>query len=357
MTRAWTDANGNYTPDCDLNNGSAQDLRTGGGDFCGALSNQNFGKNVYSLSYDEQILKGWGVTAIRLDHQRRPSSTSCCRGSRSRSATRGAGSQNFTVTDNRATTAADYTPFSITAPLDPRLPGGGGYVVSGLYDVVPAQFNAVDNYRTYAPDYGTISQMYNGIEFNVAARLRNGFQFQAGSVTGQRVTDYCEVRATELARSRPVPYFRPAASCRTTVRRTPTATTRRGSTRDSPASAPTRFPKIDVLFSGALTSSAGIPLRADWTVSNAIVAQSLGRPLAGNVANVDREPAEAGRHAERSGQPARLPRREDPAARPDAGEHRARPVQRVEPGHDHLSEPGVRPGRGVAGADRQGQTR
>ena len=46
------------------------------------------------------------------------------------------------------------------------------------------------------------------------------------------------------------------------------------------------MPKIDVLVSAALTSSPGIPLRADWTVSSAVVAQSLGRPLAGNVANV-----------------------------------------------------------------------
>ena len=32
--------------------------------------------------------------------------------------------QNFTVTDNLLVSPADYTPFSVTAPLDPRLPGG-----------------------------------------------------------------------------------------------------------------------------------------------------------------------------------------------------------------------------------------
>ena len=79
--------------------------------------------------------------------------------------------QNFTVTENRATTVADYTPYSITAPLDPRLPGGGGYTVSGLYDVVPSKNAIFDNYRTYAPNYGNLYQMYNGMDINVNARL------------------------------------------------------------------------------------------------------------------------------------------------------------------------------------------
>jgi hypothetical protein len=46
------------------------------------------------------------------------------------------------------------------------------------------------------------------------------------------------------------------------------------------------FPKIDVLISGTLTSSAGIPLRADWAVSNAIAQQSLGRPLSNSATSV-----------------------------------------------------------------------
>ena len=45
-------------------------------------------------------------------------------------------------------------------------------------------------------------------------------------------------------------------------------------------------PKIDVLLSGTFQSSPGSPLAADYTVSNAIVSQSLGRPLSGNATNV-----------------------------------------------------------------------
>src|SRR6187549_1082884 len=39
VTRTWTDANTNFLPDCDLNNLQQQDLRGGGGDFCGIVSN------------------------------------------------------------------------------------------------------------------------------------------------------------------------------------------------------------------------------------------------------------------------------------------------------------------------------
>jgi len=81
------------------------------------------------------------------------------------------------------------------APLDPRLPGGGGYVVGNLYDVNPDKFGVTDNYRTYSPAYGNISQVYNGVDITVNARLRNGLQLQGGTSTGQQVIDSCAVRA------------------------------------------------------------------------------------------------------------------------------------------------------------------
>ena len=47
---------------------------------------------------------------------------------------------NFVVTDDRTLAPEDFDSFSITAPSDPLPPGGGGNVISGIYDVKPARF-------------------------------------------------------------------------------------------------------------------------------------------------------------------------------------------------------------------------
>jgi hypothetical protein len=136
VTRTWTDANGNFQPDCDLLNPVAQDLRTSGGDFCGALSNNNFGKPIFNNNYDPSILQGWGVRpsdwqiGVSIQQEIMPRVAVEVGYSR-RWLTHFSGT-NDTVTDNLVTTTSSYDPFSITAPLDPRLPGGGGQVVSGL---------------------------------------------------------------------------------------------------------------------------------------------------------------------------------------------------------------------------------
>jgi hypothetical protein len=278
VTRTWTDANRNYVPDCDLRVGTVQDLRAAGADFCGAWSNSNFGKEVPILSYDEQILKGWynrpadwQITAT-LQHEVLPR-TSVEVGYTRRWL------QNFTVTDNLAVAASDFTKFSVTAPSDPRLPGGGGYVVSGLYNVNPNRFGQTDNYRTYAPAYGNVSSMYNGVDVNVSSRLRNGLQVQGGTSTGQQVIDSCEVRDTlpeqvssGASSQGGIPYNPLNPYCHNA----PGVTTR------ATAAGSYVVPRLDVQLAATFTSSPGVPLQANWNVPSAVAAQSLGRPLSGN---------------------------------------------------------------------------
>ena len=61
---------------------------------------------------------------------------------------------NWYVVDNRATSLQDYTPFSIRAPSDPRLPGGGGYTIDGLYNLVPDKVGLVDELAQSSQNFG-----------------------------------------------------------------------------------------------------------------------------------------------------------------------------------------------------------
>jgi hypothetical protein len=188
---------------------------------------------------------------------------------------------NFTVTDNLAVTAADFTQFSVTAPSDPRLPGGGGYTVGGLYDVAPARFGQVSNNVTLASDFGKQYQKYNGVLVNVSARLGQGVNFQFGINSGKTVQDNCAVRAvvpelsiTGLGVS---PLIGPG---------NPWCHSDPGFVTKLTALGTYTVPKIDVLISGTLRSDQGAVLSANWNASSATLAPSLGRPLAGGVPNL-----------------------------------------------------------------------
>ena len=146
-----------------------------------------------------------------------------------------------------------------------------------MFSVAPNQL------RTYAPDYGEISQVYNGVDININARMRNGVQLQAGTSTGQRVTDYCDVRGKlpeqtgGFSTGSEVPAYSPV---------NPYCHVEPGMTTRFTGAGSYIVPKIDVLLAATFQSSPAEPLAANWTVSSAIVAQTLGRPLAGNAPNV-----------------------------------------------------------------------
>ncbi len=113
--------------------------------------------------------------------------------------------------------------------------------------------------------------------------MANGFQLQAGTSSGERVTDYCSVKAAlpELTGGVSTGSEVPAYSVVNPYCHNAPGITTRFTTNGTYT-----IPKIDVLFSGVLTSTPGVLLRANYAVPTAVAAQSLGRPLSGSVPNV-----------------------------------------------------------------------
>jgi hypothetical protein len=275
VNRAWTDANGNFIPDCDLLNPAPQDLRGGGGDLCGAMS-PSFGKqNVFATNYDPAILNGWNVREYSWDFTGTVSQQLAPRVSVEMSYARRIWG-NLTATDNRAVGPTDFDTFCITAPLDSRLPGGGGNQICGLYDVKPTKFGLIDNLVTLADKFGTAKNHYNGVDVSVNARFPFALTVQGGFSTGRVLEDTCEIRAA-LPETAPLnPY------CRL---ETPFLTQAKGL-------AVYTVPKVDVQVSGTFQSKpyigANAPsissqsLASNWVASNAtVIAPNLGRNISG----------------------------------------------------------------------------
>jgi hypothetical protein len=265
-TRSWTDANSNYIADCDLKNPAAQDTRATGGDFCGQMANANFGQVVPGATFDPATLRGWGQRNYNWEVSAGAQQRLGDRVSVDLSYFR-RWFGNFTVTDNLATTPSDYNPYSITAPLDARLPNGGGYQVGGLYDLNPAKFGVpTQNYVTLSDQYGTQIEHWNGFDVNVNARLGHGALLQGGTSTGRTTTDNCDVVA-KLDNPSPL-YCHVDTRFLTQVK----------------AIGSYRLP-AQVQVSATFQSIPGPPILATYTALNAAIAPSLGRSLSGNAAN------------------------------------------------------------------------
>src|SRR5712691_7349984 len=58
VTRTWTDRNGDFVPDCDLLNPLVQGTTV---DFCGQMSDVNFGKDRFTSTLDDKLVNGWSV--------------------------------------------------------------------------------------------------------------------------------------------------------------------------------------------------------------------------------------------------------------------------------------------------------
>jgi hypothetical protein len=259
-TRAWTDANRNYVPECDLTNGAANGE-------CGPLANALFGQVRRGANVDPDLIRGWGKREYNwefsagVQHEIVPRVAADVAYFR-----RSYG--NVQVTQNRAVTAADFDPFSIVAPQDPRLPGGGGYVISGLYDVKPAKFGQVDQLITRAENVGTLVDYWHGFDVTLNARPRPGLLLQGGTSTGRRVTDDCDIRPRLDNPS--LLYCHVANAFLTQVKFIGSYT----------------IPRVDLQVSAAFQSLPGPQLIANFDAPTTDVRPSLGRDLAGGTRNV-----------------------------------------------------------------------
>jgi hypothetical protein len=292
-TRGWTDTDRDFVPDCNLMSAAANGE-------CQALDNQNLGRPVFTRNFDPDFVTGWGTRpynwsmGVGVQHEILPRVSATVTFNRNWWG-------NWYVVDNRATTASDYTAYSVRAPSDPRLPDGGGYTVSDLYNLNPTKPNGqplvgqVDELAQSYKNFADQIENWQGVDVSIVARLQNGFTVQGGTSTGRRLADGCAVRAvlpelgsndTGLATNSSVtanvnalgggpfalsvrnPYCRIEEPYRTDFR----------------GLASYVVPKVDVQVSATWISIPGDSLRADWTATNADIAngpQPLGRPLTG----------------------------------------------------------------------------
>ena len=253
-SRTWTDngTGGAGTPgfrdfvvQCDLLNVNANGE-------CGRMNSPTFGTATRITSaIDPAILNGWNVrpgdwqigTSVQQELMPRMSVEV---GYFRRWLT------HFTTSDNLSLTAADFDSYSLTAPSDSRLPNGGGYPISGFYNLTAAGFaKAPSNSITSADNFGGQRQMYNGVLINFSARAAQGLTVQGGVNTGRTVQDVCDVRAQ-------IPELTNALTSPTN----PNCRTDPGFITKVTGLASYTVPKIDVLVAATLRSDQGAPLRA-----------------------------------------------------------------------------------------------
>jgi hypothetical protein len=238
---------------------------------------------------------------------------------------------NFILTDNLTLSAADYDTFSITAPLDPALPNGGGQVISGLLDLKPARFGLPsNNIVKLASDYGQQKQYWHGVDLTVNARPRGGVMLQGGLSTGRTVNDNCDIVKTV-----------PESIALTNIAYCHTATGWVGGTQLKFLGSYS-IPKVDVRISGTYQSLPGPALVANYTATNAAVTPSLGPSAGWGRRQRDRERHRAWHGLRRSPEPGRLARVEDLPGESVEVHVQLRHLQPVERGHGADRESCVR---------------
>ncbi len=277
-TRTWNDLlfpvgdprRGNFNPDCDL-------LNLQQNDECSTVASLAFGQLTSIAEFNENTRFGWGNRAYNWEFSTSVQHELIPRlGIDVGYFRRWFG--NFQVTQLRGLTAADFDRYNVTAPLDSRLPDGGGYPIEGLYNVNPLKVGAGTTYTTLARDFGDQTEYWNGVDFSANARLQNGVILQGGISTGRTTSDNCDVIGNDQgavfggAAPGAGPSLRGChvqAAFLTQVKLLGTYL----------------VPVIDMNLAATVQSTPGPVLAANRQFTNAEIIPSLGRPLSAQAPN------------------------------------------------------------------------
>ena len=237
LTRNWTDTNGNRVVDCDLLN--IADTRDGCGGYTALQDPARFGRDplaldasgnplglntiqcgreeqgiraelqAYCNAYGESMLEGWGrrryewQLGIGVQHEILPRLSGEVTYNRrsyynlTLSDVVGRGCDQYAGADYESClqgvlnlqSNSTYDFYSLRAPVDPRLPDGGGYLITGLATgaltfpggttLTAQSFNERLNYA------------YNGVDTNFVWRGPRGLRVNGGTSTGRTNRDDC----------------------------------------------------------------------------------------------------------------------------------------------------------------------
>jgi hypothetical protein len=275
INRGWTDTDGDKVVDCNLLNPALN------GECAASTAAQaNFGQLGAATAVDPNVLSGWGV---------RPGDDQFTFSVQQELVPRVSADFSFThrsfhgffVTDDltrRGNINSFYETYTLTAPQDSRLAGGGGYPVTVFVPTTAANNVATQRFLMRESDLGAEREsVWDGFDLGVNARFRNGLVTQIGTTTGRGKVNTCEVdtlynQVTANAITGPNP-----RGCNNVE---PWMTTLRGL-------ASYTVPKIDVLVSAVLRSQHANDITANWQVPNSEIARVLGHlppgsPATGN---------------------------------------------------------------------------
>jgi hypothetical protein len=270
---------GTYNPydDCDLFNPAANTKRPGEV-MCGPISNPAFGQVTTRLTnYDPSIVEGWHVrpnnTTMQISVQRELMPRVSAYAAYSR---RSYG--NLTATRNLNVTNADFTPYCVPVPSDSRLSKTGQ--LCGLNDI---NRNIVANNLIFnADDLGGIDDVFDGFDFDMNARLARNVFVSGGFSVGRERVDLCNLK-NDLGVTATAG---PAAMTATSPRLDSYCDVSQPWLPQFKGQVAYPLPWA-VSLSATFQSLSGPVVTANYPLSNAIAAPSLGRPFTNVPPTVD----------------------------------------------------------------------